>query len=135
MTDEFMTSTASGPKLPALKFTTVGEVHTGRVTAVTKLEDRDPAGNPKTYDNGDPRYVFVFTLDQPTGAANLWVRGQMVKAIREAAEKAKAQTLIGCTLSVKYTCDGDKKSEAFNAPKLYAAKVELPVQDDSKDMW
>jgi hypothetical protein len=59
----------------------------------------------------------------------------MVKAIREAAEKAKAQTLIGCTLSVKYTGDGDKKSAAFNAPKLYAAKVELPVQDDSKDMW
>ena len=59
MTDEFMQSTAGGPKLPALKFTKVGDVHSGVVTAVTKLEDRDPAGNAKTYDNGDPRYVFV----------------------------------------------------------------------------
>ena len=47
MSDEFMQSTAGGPKLPALKFAAIGDVHTGRVTAVTKLEDRDPAGNPK----------------------------------------------------------------------------------------
>ena len=135
MSDEFMQSTAGGPKLPALKFTKVGDIHTGVVTAVTKLEDRDPAGNAKTYDNGDPRYVFVFTLDQPTGASNLWVRGQMVKAIREAAEKAGVKTLVGSTLSVKYTGDGEKKSAAFNAPKLYAAKVEAPKNDASAEMW
>ena len=88
MSDEFMESTSGGPKLPALKFAKVGDTHTGTVTEVTKLQDKDPAGNVKTYDNGDPRWVFVFTLDTPTGASNLWVRGQMVKAIREAAEKA-----------------------------------------------
>jgi hypothetical protein len=77
----------------------------------------------------------VFTLDQPTGAANLWVRGQMVKAIREAAEKAGVKTLVGSTLSVKYTGDGEKKSAAFNAPKLYAAKVEAPKNDASAEMW
>jgi hypothetical protein len=135
MSDEFMESTAGGPKLPALKFTKVGDVHTGVVTEVTKLQDKDPAGNPKTYDNGDPRWVFVFTLDQPTGAANLWVRGQMVKSIREAAEKAGVKTLVGSTLSVKYTGDGEKKSAAFNAPKLYAAKVEAPKNDASAEMW
>ncbi len=32
MSDEFMESTAGGPKLPALKFTKVGDVHTGIVT-------------------------------------------------------------------------------------------------------
>jgi hypothetical protein len=79
--------------------------------------------------------VFVFTLDQPTGAANLWVRGQMVKAIREAAEKAGVKTLVGSTLSVKYTGDGEKKSAAFNAPKLYAAKVDAPKNDASAEMW
>ena len=91
--DEFMESTSGGPKLPALKFAKVGDTHTGVVTEVTKLQDKDPAGNVKTYDNGDPRWVFVFTLDTPTGASNLWVRGQMVKAIREAAEKHPSKRL------------------------------------------
>ena len=133
--DEFMESTAGGPKLPALKFVKVGDTHTGVVTEVTKLQDKDPSGNVKTYDNGDPRWVFVFTLNQPTGASNIWVRGQMVKAIREAAEKAGVSTLVGSTLSVRYTGDGEKKSAAFNAPKLYAAKVDAPVKDDSANMW
>jgi len=102
---------------------------------VTKLQDKDPTGNVKTYDNGDPRWVFVFTLETVIGASNLWVRGQMVKAIREAAEKAGVSTLVGSTLSVRYTGDGEKKSAAFNAPKLYAAKVDAPVKDDSANMW
>jgi hypothetical protein len=135
MSDEFMESTSGGPKLPALKFAKVGDTHTGIVTEVTKLQDKDPAGNVKTYDNGDPRWVFVFTLDTPTGASNLWVRGQMVKAIREAAEKASVKTLVGSTLSVRYTGDGEKKSAAFNAPKLYAAKVEPAKNDASAEMW
>lgn len=135
MSDEFMQSTSGGPKLPALKFAKIGDTHTGVVTEVTKLQDKDPAGNLKTYDNGDPRWVFVFTLDQQTGPANLWVRGQMTKAIREAAEKAGVSTLVGCTLSVRYTGDGEKKSAAFNAPKQYAAKVDAPVKDASADMW
>jgi hypothetical protein len=133
--DEFMESTAGGPKLPALKFAKVGDTHTGVVTEVTKLQDKDPTGNVKTYDNGDPRWVFVFTLETQIGASNLWVRGQMVKAIREAAEKAGVSTLVGSTLSVRYTGDGEKKSAAFNAPKLYAAKVDAPVKDDSANMW
>jgi len=133
--DEFMESTSGGPKLPALKFAKVGDTHTGVVTEVTKLQDKDPTGNVKTYDNGDPRWVFVFTLDTPTGASNLWVRGQMVKAIREAAEKASVKTLVGSTLSVRYTGDGEKKSAAFNAPKLYAAKVEPAKNDASAEMW
>lgn len=133
--DEFMESTAGGPKLPALKFVKVGDTHTGVVTEVTKLQDKDPTGNVKTYDNGDPRWVFVFTLETQIGASNLWVRGQMVKAIREAAEKAGVSTLVGSTLSVRYTGDGEKKSAAFNAPKLYAAKVDAPVKDDSANMW
>ena len=133
--DEFMESTAGGPKLPALKFVKVGDTHTGVVTEVTKLQDKDPTGNVKTYDNGDPRWVFVFTLETVIGASNLWVLGQMVKAIREAAEKAGVSTLVGSTLSVRYTGDGEKKSAAFNAPKLYAAKVDAPVKDDSANMW
>jgi hypothetical protein len=42
--------------------------------------------------------------------------------------------MVGCQLAVKYTGEGEKK-KGFNAPKLYKAKVELPVKDDSNSMW
>jgi hypothetical protein len=59
----------------------------------------------------------------------------MVKSIREAAQAIGASTMIGTKLTVKYTGDGEKKSKAFNAPKLYKAKVEPAVKDDSESMW
>jgi len=133
MTDIFLSD--GGSKYPALKFENVNDTHSGTVIEVKKLEDRDPAGTVKTWDNGDIRYVHVFTMNTADGIGNLWARGNMVKAIREAALAVGATTMIGTKLTVKYTGDGEKKSKAFNAPKLYKAKVELPVKDDTESMW
>ena len=133
MTDIFLSD--GGSKYPALKFENVDQTHSGTVIEVKKLEDRDPSGAVKTWDNGDVRYVFVFTLNTADGIGNLWARGNLVKAIREAAQAIGATTMIGTKLTVKYTGDGEKKSKAFNAPKLYKAKVEPAVKDDSESMW
>jgi hypothetical protein len=134
MTDIFLSD--GGSKYPTLKFQNVDETHTGTVLEVKKLEDRDLGTNTvKTWDNGDVRYVFVFTLNTADGISNLWARGNMVKAIREAAQSAGVTSMIGTKLTVKYTGDGEKKSKAFNAPKLYKAKVEPAVKDDSESMW
>ena len=133
MTDIFLAE--GGSKYPALKFENVNDTHSGTVIEVKKLEDRDPSGTVKTWDNGDVRYVFVFTLNTADGIGNLWARGNMVKAIREAAQAIGATTMVGTKLTVKYTGDGEKK-KGFNAPKLYKAKVEAPKpQDDSADLW
>jgi hypothetical protein len=96
---------------------------------------RDPQGNTKTWDNGDVRYVFVFTINTGTEIGNLWARGNMVKTIREAATAANVIAMVGTNLTVKYTGDGEKKTKGFNAPKLYKAKVEPAVKDDSESMW
>ena len=133
MTDIFLSD--GGSKYPALKFENVNDTHSGTVIEVKKLEDRDPAGTVKTWDNGDVRYVFVFTLNTADGIGNLWARGAMVKSIREAAQAIGASTMIGTKLTVKYTGDGEKKSKAFNAPKLYKAKVEPGTTDESAAMW
>lgn len=133
MTDIFLAE--GGSKYPALKFENVNDTHTGTVIEVKKLEDRDPSETVKTWDNGDVRYVFVFTLNTADGIGNLWARGNMVKAIREAAQATGVTTMVGAKLTVKYTGDGEKKSKAFNAPKLYKAKVEPAVKDDSESMW
>jgi hypothetical protein len=133
MTDVFMSE--GGSKYPALKFENVNDTHTGRVVEVKKLEDRDPDGNVKTWPNGDTRFVFVFTVENNGEFGNIWARGNMVKAIREAAQAAGLSTMIGANLTVKYSGDGEKK-KGFNAPKLYKAKVEAPKpQDASVELW
>lgn len=133
MTDVFMSE--GGSKYPALKFENVNDTHTGRVVEVKKLEDRDPDGNIKTWPNGDTRFVFVFTVENNGEFGNIWARGNMVKAIREAAQAAGLSTMIGAGLTVKYSGDGEKK-KGFNAPKLYKAKVEAPKpQDASTELW
>jgi hypothetical protein len=131
MSDIFL---SEGNKYPALKFENVGDTHTGKVIEVKKLEDRDPQGEVKTWPNGDVRYVFVFTVSTADGFGNIWARGNMVKAIREAATATGATTMVGTKLTVKYTGDGEKK-KGMNAPKLYKAKVEAAAQDDSTEMW
>lgn len=131
MSDEQDLLAGGGPKLPSLKFETVGETHGGIVTDVKKLEDRDPAGTTKTWPNGDPRYVYVLTVKtESQGDCNLWARGVMINAIREAAKLAGVTELVGNKVQIRYTGDGEKKSAGFNAPKLFAAKVEKVATDD-----
>lgn len=133
MTDIFMQD--GGSKYPALKFDNPGDTHKGIVTEVKKLEDRDPQGNTKTWDNGDLRYVFVFTINTGTEIGNIWARGNMVKTIREAATAAGVNSMVGTTLAVKFTGLGEQKTKGYNAPKLFMAKVEPGTTDDSKQMW
>ncbi len=131
MSDEKDLLAGGGPKLPTLKFEKIGDVHTGIVLDVKKLEDRDPAGVAKTWPNGDPKFVYVITLKTETadGDANVWARGAMITAIREAAKLATVTELTGNKLSVKYSADGEKKA-GFNPAKLFQAKVEKVATDD-----
>jgi hypothetical protein len=130
MSDEQDLLAGGGPKLPSLKFEKIGDVHSGIVLDVKKLEDRDPAGVAKTWPNGDPKFVYVINLKtENNGDSALWARGAMITAIREAAKQASVTELVGNKLNVKYTGDGEKKA-GFNAPKLFAAKVEKVATDD-----
>lgn len=128
--EEFLAS--GGPKLPAVKFTNIGDTAKGTITSVKKTEDRDPAGNLKKWDNGDPRYVWIITLDD---AQNIWARGQMVNAIRDAAKKAGASTLVGCELAVKYVGNGEQKKAGYSAPKQFAAQVKVAAPAASDDFF
>jgi hypothetical protein len=71
MTDIFLSE--GGNKYPALKFENVNDTHSGTVIEVKKLEDRSPDGTVKTWDNGDVRYVFVFTMNTADGISNQWL--------------------------------------------------------------
>lgn len=132
MSDEFLGG--GGTSLPAVKFTTVGDKVVGNVTNIKKLEDRDPNGTLKTWPNGDPKYVFVFNLGTEGGEVALWVRGNMVKAIKEAAAASGVTgTLLGCQLAVQYTGDGEPSVKGYHAPKLFRAQVKPAAASISVD--
>lgn len=117
--DDFMETS-----LPACKFERVGIVHGGVVTKVTKKADTDLTGAIKKWDNGEPKAVFIFELD---GVKSLWVRGNMVKAIREALGAAGAKTALGQHIEVKYYADGTPKP-GFHAAKLFMCRILQPGQ-------
>jgi hypothetical protein len=126
--DDFLTSSSK----PAIKLAEVGDTVTGKVVEISKLEDKEINGEVRRWPNGDPKHVYVFTLEIDGEQQSLWVRGQMVTAIREAANAAKVASLRGCTLTVKHTALGEAKQKGYNQPKLYKAKVTpaTPVEVD-----
>lgn len=120
MKDDFL---AGGSSSPAVKFTNIGDKVVGKVISVTKLEDRDPYGETKRWPNGDPKHVYVFELETDEGTQSLWVRGQMIKAVREAAKAANVTEMTGCTVAVQFHALGESRTKGFQAPKLYKAQV------------
>lgn len=125
--DDFMSGAGGGDKLPAYKFENIGDTISGVVTDVTKLEDRTPDGTAKTWPNGDPMHVWVFTMDTTgngTGDTVLWVRGNMVTAIRQALADAGLKPSDRPKLTVKHHAVGEPKSKGYAPPKLYKAKAE-----------
>lgn len=123
--------------VPSAKFADVGAVTKGRVVDLDSSQQTDfQTREPKFYDDGNPMMQVVVTLatdvrdpdiDDDDGTRRLYVRGQMVKAVREAVRKAGADGLaVGGTLGVQYTGDGQPSARGLNPPKLYAAQYAPP---------
>jgi hypothetical protein len=110
-------------KAPAVTFVNVGDTVTGVVLRNKKEKDTKPDGTPALWDNGDQKFVYIFTLDTDEGERSLWVRGHMVKAIREAVNAGGFRTVIGTKLTVQHTGLGEPK-KGFSPAKLFRAKVE-----------
>jgi hypothetical protein len=122
------------PSGRAAKFETIGTVHKGTVISRETRQQKDYAtGTPKTWDDGSPMLEVVIDLDvageiEPT---TLYVRGAMLRAIREAVQKSGAHTVeIGGTLAVQYQSDGEPSKPGFTAPKLYVAQYKPPAAAD-----
>ncbi len=109
-----------GGGAPVFKFVEIGDTISGVVTKIEQRTDMSPDGVAKTWPDGRPMAVFIFHLDTDDGERRLFVRGNMVSAIKEAAA---GRSTIGKQLTVKHHDLGDKKPGKYPA-KLYKAKVE-----------
>lgn len=115
----------------AFKFETPGDTFEGVILDVTEMEDRDPSGNVKTWSDGTVKKVWVLAAQPKDGGENvsIWVRGNMVKAIRTASREAKVTALEGCTLKLRFSGLGEPTQKGYSAPKLFQARLtpgELP---------
>lgn len=119
-TDPFMA--ASGGGHPAIKFE-LNDTVTGIVTDISEKNDTKPDGTVNVWANGEPVKMWIFTLDVDGELRSLFVRGNMVKAIREAAAAAGVPSMVGQKLTVQHHALGDTKPGKSPA-KLYRAKVE-----------
>jgi hypothetical protein len=109
---------------PGLKFENVGDVRSIVVRKVDKKVDTEPDGTPRTWPSGDIKNVFVFTGESDGEPASLWVRGNLVTAIRDAVKKAGLATVVNSKVTVKFNELGTPPAKGLNAPKLFIAKVE-----------
>lgn len=123
MSDDFM----GGEKLPYHKFENPGDTAVGIVDEVEKYQGRDfDTDEPKFWPDGKPVWEYRFELRDPdTGeVANLFVRGTLVKPIRQAVIDAGHQSVKGLLLKVRFDEWGEPKKKGAKPPKLWRVKVE-----------
>lgn len=130
----------SGAKGKSASFPAIGASITGTITRPAEVKQQiDPDDNkPAVWDNGDPKWQIVVTLqtDQRNpeivdddGVRFLYVKGSkdpasqsMHAAVAGAVGAAGATELeVGGKLTVTYIADGVKPSPTRTAPKKYTA--------------
>lgn len=129
------------------KFPEIGTVVKGKIMSAEKSQQTDMDGAPKVWDNGDPMWQLVVTLEtderesgdsDDDGMRKLYLKGSKPTtsfgAVRAAILAAGEREMkVGGRLAVRYTGDGEPSKRGFNAPKEYTAKYEPPVQSVAVD--
>jgi hypothetical protein len=122
--------------VPAAKFEHPGTSVSGKITLLRVEQQREiDSGKPKHWDDGTPQLQIVCHVQTSTrdpsipdddGLRALYIRNNMKAAVSTAVRKARAKLETGGVLTVTYTGDGERKSAAFNPPKLYTAEYAPP---------
>jgi hypothetical protein len=127
------------------KFETPGTTVTGTICRQPEVQQQREidTGRPKFWDDGKPRQQIVIHLqttsrdpevEDDDGIRALYVRGNMLRAVREAVRKAGTGLEVGGVLAVTYSGDGERKAAGFNPPKLYTAVYTPAVQAAVSDV-
>jgi hypothetical protein len=133
MSEDFL----SGEKFPALTWPEVGATHKFQVIEVGKVQDRKPDGTLITWDSdGSPKWVYPTTVLLNDEKHTVWVRGNLLKRIKEACQAVGITSLPGTWLTVRREADGEPR-KGFNPAHLFKVKAEVgtlaPTQSDPFD--
>lgn len=120
---------------PVAKFPEIGTVVRGTVIDATTSQQTDIENKPKYFDNGDPMMQVVVTLQtderdpeisEDDGTRRLFVKGQMLNAVRTALRTAGAKLETGGRLAVQYTADKPSERRGYSPTKIYVAQYQPP---------
>ena len=125
---------------PSAKFDNIGDKYAGKITAIAQRPQTDiDTGVVKTFDDGQPRMVWVITIEDEKGeSVALYARGgryvvatgqgeSMLNAIGTAVRAANATAVdIGGYLAVAHSGLAEQKP-GRNAAKLYVAQYRPPA--------
>lgn len=136
-TDDVDTFLGAPP--PAVTWPTVGTFVRGVVLDRQMGVQRTPQGETRTWADGEERRQVIITLqtderadDDDDGRRRLFVKGHMVKAMRDECRRVKQSSpRPGDALTVTYTEDGKAAGVGLNPPKLFAVQL-TPLGDRVK---
>jgi hypothetical protein len=114
-----------GTSLPSVTFAEIGDKVRGQIITQDERDDTKPDGTLNTWPDGRAKKVFIFGLDTDgDGQADqtLWVRGNLVKALRDAMKAAGCTSALGTHIEVTHHALGDKRP-GFAQAKLFTAKA------------
>lgn len=126
-----MSLIAGGARHPGAKFPNVGAKVKGTIIDFGDIPVTDFAtGQPKFWNDGNPQMQTRVTLELQPGVmdsrVSLYVKGQMLTAIREAVQGAGSKDLEQfAVLGVERIADGQAK-KGQQAPHNYTAEYEPP---------
>lgn len=115
------------------KFETPGTTVHGKIARPPEVQQQREidSGKPKFWEDGKPRLQIVAhvqttdrdpEIEDDDGVRAIYIRGNMLRAVREAVRKAGCTDLaVGAELAVTYTGDGQRTRSGYNPPKLYSA--------------
>jgi hypothetical protein len=133
-------SMIEGGGAPVAKFVNPGDTHKGRLVDAEKRQQTDMEQKPLFWDDGNPRMQVVATIDTDTPDENgetlrrLFIKGEMLKAVREALKTSNSKLAVGGVLTVRYTGEGEQTRKGYNPPKLFKAKYEPPAPGGPVDL-
>jgi hypothetical protein len=120
-----------GGGIPSAPFDNIGDSWDGTIVRLEKQQGRDlETKELQTWDDGSPKYIILIDIQTnirnpdiagDDGVRRLWVRGNMLTAIRAAMRKTNAKLRTGGYLKVTYIRNGDQVRRGLNPPKLYEA--------------
>lgn len=117
------------------KFEKRGDTISGWVTAAVMRQQTDfKTKKPLVWDDGNPRMQLVVTLftelredDDDDGMRNVYVRGQMQKAVGDAVKKTGQRGIaVDGRLVVRYVGDAEPQGVGLSGAKQYQARYEAP---------
>ena len=122
------------------KFTNLADTIEGVVEGIEKRQDEDmQTKKPKTWDNGDPVFIYVVTLqtnqrddEEDDGMRRIWCRNNLIAAIRTAFREAGLtgkDSPVGGTLKIQYHANGEAR-RGFSPPKLFRARFTPGARSD-----